>query len=117
MHVSPFMQMEQVYELEAGAPDERLRIAIASHQDGRQVFDARLALRRRELNGGQMTRILLRYPFSGAVTLARIYAHALRMWLGGVPHHPHPGRREPTRHRTRSTSSAVTAPARLERDG
>jgi DUF1365 family protein len=117
MHVSPFMPMEQTYELEAGAPDERLGIAIASRQDGRQVFDARLALRRRELNGRQMTRILFRYPLSGAATLARIYAHALRMWLAGVPHHPHPKRREPTHHRTRSTSSAVTAPARLERDG
>ncbi|HET6831327.1 MAG TPA: DUF1365 domain-containing protein [Solirubrobacterales bacterium] len=98
MHVSPFMPMEQTYELEAGAPGERLGIAIASRQDGRLVFEARLELRRRELTRGLMTRMLVRYPSSGAATLTRIYARALRMWLGGVRHHPHPRQRtEPER--------------------
>jgi DUF1365 family protein len=119
MHVSPFMPMEQTYELEAGAPGERLAIAIVSREDGRQVFEARLELRRRKLDRGQMTQMLARYPLGGAATLARIYAHALRMWLAGVAHHPHPERRGPASSRPTPTACAGTgpAPARPGRDG
>jgi DUF1365 family protein len=90
MHVSPFMPMEQTYELVAGAPGERLTITIDSHQGGRQVFQACLVLRRLELTRGQMTRMLVRFRSSGAATPARIYARALRLWVGGVPRHPRP---------------------------
>jgi DUF1365 family protein len=93
MHVSPFMPMEQTYELEAGTPRDRLGISITSSQDGLQVLETNLELRRRELTRSQMTRMLVRYPPSGAATLARIYTHALRMWLEGIGHHPHPTRR------------------------
>ncbi len=90
MHVSPFMPIEQTYELEVGEPGERLGVTIVSRQDRRRAFEARLELRRRELARGEMTRMLLRFGSSGAATLARIYAQALRIWLRGVPRFPHP---------------------------
>jgi DUF1365 family protein len=90
LHVSPFMPMDQGYLLEASAPSEGLRVRVASEERGRLVFEARLALRRRELSAATMRRVMLRYPPPALATLARIYAHAARLWLARVPVHPRP---------------------------
>ncbi len=54
------------------------------------VFEATLALRRRELTRASMAAITLRYPLATVRVLAMIYAHALGLKLAGVPVHPHP---------------------------
>jgi DUF1365 family protein len=95
MHVSPFMPMNQTYELEAGRPGESLAIAIVVRQGGRPAFEARLQLHRRELNRAEMTRMLIRHAGGGAATLARIYGQALRMWREGIPRYPHPAGEPP----------------------
>ncbi|MDP9187835.1 MAG: DUF1365 domain-containing protein [Actinomycetota bacterium] len=90
LHVSPFNPMEQNYILRAGDPGEALAVSIANEQDGERIHDAGLSLRRREISRGAMTRMLLAYPPATIATLARIYAHGLRLKLKGVPHHPNP---------------------------
>jgi uncharacterized protein len=90
LHVSPFMAMDQIYELEASPPGSALSVSIRSRQRGRQVFEATLALRRRELTRRAMTRVLVGYPPSAPLTLARIYVNALRLRARGVPLHRHP---------------------------
>ena len=50
LHVSPFMPMEQTYRWRLSDPGEALSVAITSEQEGRTVFSAGLALRRRELS-------------------------------------------------------------------
>jgi DUF1365 family protein len=92
LHVSPFMAMDQSYELEASRPDGALWVSIRSRQQGRLLFEATLALRRRELTRRAMTRVLVDYPPSAPLTLARIYLNALRLRLRGVPLHRHPVR-------------------------
>jgi DUF1365 family protein len=54
------------------------------------VFDATLALRRRELTRASIVGIAGRYPLAAVRVLALIYAHALGLKLAGVPVHPHP---------------------------
>ncbi len=90
MHVSPFMPMDQTYELLATEPGDRLEVRISSTQAGRRVFEASLALRRREISRAEMTRLLLRYPPQPVAALVRIYAHALRLRRAGASVHPRP---------------------------
>ena len=54
------------------------------------MFDATLALERRELSGHELTRALARYPLLTVRILARIYGHALRLRLRGASYFPHP---------------------------
>jgi len=114
LHVSPLMDMDRVYDWRLTEPSERLLVHIESHptgdeprgehgamgcplgennaEDGYQgsVFDATLTLERRELTPRALREALLRYPFLTARILARIYTHALRLKLRGVPYFPHP---------------------------
>ena len=80
------------HELDASPPGGALWVSIRSRQQGRLLFEATLALRRRELTRRAMTRVLVHYPPSAPLTLARIYANALRLRLRGVPLHRHPVR-------------------------
>jgi DUF1365 family protein len=90
LHVSPFHPMEQSYRLAVSGPGERIGVTISNSQDGREVFDARLSLERRELTRAAMTRVLLRHPPAVPATVARIYWNGLKLRLKGVPHHRKP---------------------------
>jgi uncharacterized protein len=90
LHVSPFMGMDHRYEARAGTPAQTLSLHISSSRAGATVFDATLALRRRELTRASMARITWRYPVATVRVLALIYAHALGLKLAGVPVHRHP---------------------------
>ena len=89
-HVSPFMTMDHRYRWRFSAPAAGLVISISSDRDGERVFDASLRLERAALDRPALTRLLLRRPVAGRLTLARIYAQALRLKLKGVPYVPHP---------------------------
>ncbi len=90
MHVSPFMPMEQSYEWSAGDPGERLSISIRNRQEGRIVFEAGLALERREMTPSAMREILFRYPPMTISTIARIYWNAARLKAKGAPYYRRP---------------------------
>jgi uncharacterized protein len=90
LHTSPFMPIDQIYDVEANDPGATLRVRIASEECSRMVFEAHLSLCRRELTRASMTRVLLRYPPTALSTLARIYWNGFRLWSKGAEHHPHP---------------------------
>ena len=71
-------------------PGDALDVRIANLENGTRVFDATLAMRRRELSPALMTRVLLTYPPMSLAVPARIYANALRLKLKGARYHPHP---------------------------
>jgi DUF1365 family protein len=91
LHVSPFMPLEQRYEVAIAQPGEELTVSIASMEGRRRVFEAELRLRRHELTRERMTRVLLAYPPSTIATLARIYGNALKLLSRGAPRYAHPG--------------------------
>ncbi len=90
LHVSPFMGMDHVYAARASAPGATLSVHIESRRDGEPVFDATLAMRRRELTPAAVTRTLARFPLATARTVALIYGHAVGLKLAGARVHPHP---------------------------
>lgn len=90
LHVSPYNPMEQTYELRVGEPGDGLAISVANDQAGDRVFGAGLELRRHPLTRGEMSRLAARPPAT-LTTLARIYAHGLKLRLKGAPSYPHAG--------------------------
>lgn len=92
LHVSPFMAMDHRYSFRADVPGPRLAIDIESDRNDAPAFDAKLALRRRELTRGAAAQLAARYPFANLRVLALIYGHAVGLKLAGAPLHGHPAR-------------------------
>lgn len=89
-HVSPFMGMNQTYGWRVQSPGPHLSVLIESFQNGSKLFAAALVLRRREITGYQLARVLCRYPFITARVWAGIYWQALLLWWKKCPVFPHP---------------------------
>jgi DUF1365 family protein len=91
-HVSPFMPLAQEYDWRLHEPGARLAVHMENLEGGRPLFDATLALERREISGPALARALAVHPFMTARVIAAIYWNALRLRWKGAVHHPHPGR-------------------------
>jgi DUF1365 family protein len=94
-HVSPFMPMELDYDWRFTPPGETLAVRMENRRAGRLLFDAALALRRREITGRSLAATLARQPFAALSVLRAIYWQALRLWLKRAPFYVHPSRRIP----------------------
>jgi DUF1365 family protein len=90
LHVSPFMGMDQEYTFRFHGPDARFELGIESREAGRRVFDAGLALERRELSPATLRRTLASGALAPARAVAAIHWQALRLWWKGAPFHAHP---------------------------
>lgn len=94
-HVSPFMPMDLDYDWRFSIPGERLVVRMENRRAGRKLFDASLALQRREITAGSLAATLARQPLASLTVLGRIYWQALRLALKRAPFHAHPTRRIP----------------------
>jgi hypothetical protein len=104
-HVSPFFGMELDYAWTFHVPGERLALRIENRtREGRPLFDATLALRRRELSGANLAFALARFPLMTTQVIAAIYWQALRLHRKGAPYFPHPALAAPEARRELETS-------------
>ena len=91
LHVSPFMPLDQDYDIRATTPGPTLSVHIESRHHGAPAFDATLRLRRRPLTRATLAKATARHPAATLRVLALIYGHALGLWLRSVPLDPHRG--------------------------
>ena len=92
-HVSPFLPMAGNYVLRLKAHADSLRIAMR-FDGGPAPFSACLSLQARPLTRAEAARAALRRPAQGALTLARIYWQAARLYCKRAPFHAHPAKRQ-----------------------
>ena len=95
-HVSPFMPMEMRIKWRFSTPGKLLTVQVEDYlPNSERVFDATLALKRRELNTFNLARVLLQYPLITAKVWSAIYWQAARLKAKGVRFHPHPDKAGP----------------------
>jgi len=94
-HVSPFLGMDIEYDMVITRPTERFLAHMDCRHAGQTQLDATLHLRRTEITGGSLARVLCQYPMMTLKVAAGIYWQALKLWWKKCPAFPHPG---PKRH-------------------
>lgn len=90
MHVSPFMEMDARYDWLLTEPTDTLVARINVHIDNVLKFNATLALRRQEISGLSLARVLVEYPLQTSRVMFAIHWQALKLWLKGCPVQDHP---------------------------
>ena len=89
-HVSPFMEMDMVYEWRSTAPAEDLMVHMANHDARGRVFDATLLLDREAITGAALARALLIHPLMTVKVILAIHWEAAKLWLKRLPVIDHP---------------------------
>jgi DUF1365 family protein len=92
-HVSPFMEMDVDYDWRFSEPGDVLRVQMTNFHKGTRLFVANLDLKRQELNGGNLARMLLSYPPMTMKAIAAIYWQALRLRVKGARFYTHPAKK------------------------
>lgn len=86
--------MEISYDWRFREPGETINVHMISTEKGMKLFDATLALKRRELSRRALKRVLLTYPLMTVKVTTMIYLQAIRLWSKGAPFYPHPSKRK-----------------------
>ena len=94
MHVSPFIPMDVDYDWCFTVPEQRTSVYMANSRDGTRFFDAAMTMRRTEINGLSLARVLVSFPMMTLKVIAAIYWQALRLWLKRCPLYVHPDKKK-----------------------
>lgn len=90
LYVSPFMDMDMVYDFAIQPPAERTTITVAGGDADGPLITATFAGRRRPLDDAQLARAFFVYPLLTLKVVAGIHWEALRLWIKGLGIRRHP---------------------------
>lgn len=93
-HVSPFMEMDQVYRCRLNEPGDELAVHLENEQNGIVRFGAGMVMSRRSWNTSALTIILFSYPLMTVKIFLAIYFEAFRLWWKGLSFRPHPKKKD-----------------------
>ncbi|MGE0824160.1 MAG: DUF1365 domain-containing protein [Candidatus Binatia bacterium] len=93
-HVSPFIDMDIMYDWRFCDPDHQLTIHMEDYNSQGKIFDATMTLQRLEITTASLATSLLRYPFITGKIIAAIYFQALCLWWKRAPFYIHPSKRD-----------------------
>lgn len=91
-HISPFIDMNVVYDWRFSEPTSQLAIHMDNLRAGQPFFDATMVLRRKEISGASLARVLVQYPLMTVKVIGAIHWQALKLLIKGVPFHVHPAK-------------------------
>ena len=89
-HVSPFMDMDFLYDWRFEEPGESLYIHMTNFKENKKFFEAVLSMQRREISSAALAWVLIRFPAMTIKVLSMIYWQAFRLWLKKTPYYDHP---------------------------
>jgi DUF1365 family protein len=89
------MEMEIWYDWRFREPGDAINVHLINMAHGKKRFDATLSLRRREITGASLARVLLAYPFMTTKVIGMIYWQALKLRIKGATLYVHPAKRKP----------------------
>lgn len=80
-YVSPFLEVQGEYLFHLREFGQRLHIQVDLSQDGNKILSTALTGGRSPLTRGNLAYLLLRYPFSVALTMLRIQWQAIQLYF------------------------------------
>jgi len=89
-HVSPFMGMDMQYQWQLMEPNSDLSVQLTNFDKSKELFSARMELKRRVLDRQQLQRMTFRYPLMSLQIIVAIYFQALKLWWKKCPVYLHP---------------------------
>ena len=92
LYVSPFIDMDMVYNFQIRPPDENFAVGIQETDKDGTLLYASFSGRREALTSRSSLLSFLRFPLLTLKVIGGIHWEALKLWLKGVPlvHHPEP---------------------------
>ncbi len=89
-HVSPFIDMAQLYRFRIGEPEEKLALLIREDAADGELLVASQTGARVAWSDRNLLRAFLRYPLLTLKIVGAIHWEALRLWIKGAKYHPRP---------------------------
>ena len=92
LHVSPFWDMDHIYDWVFSSPAEKLNVFMENYKDGEKVFDASLNMKRDILNRASLFSSIFKFPFMTIKVVFWIHLQAFFLWLRGATFYTHPSK-------------------------
>jgi DUF1365 family protein len=84
-YVSPFSELDLVFDFRFDTPGERLRVLIDDWRGDEQVLLSALTGQRLELDAWNLARLSIKYPLVTLKVIFLIHWEALRLWRKKIP--------------------------------